>query len=121
MYFGGISLAVILIAVLVGVLISILAIVLAVLVGILIFVLIGVFVLVLILIIHHKYLLRCLRKDACLGCPFFYDLSFALKNKLARSPAKIAAVMPPAAADNPPVKIPRNPSVLIDLRTPFAR
>ena len=100
----------------VGVLISVLAIVL---VGILIFALIRVSVLV--LIIHHKYLLRCLRNDATLGCPIFYDLSFALKNILARSPAKIAAVIPPAVADNPPVKIPRNPSVAIDFRTPFAR
>ena len=102
----------------VGVLISVLVIFL---VGILIFALIRVPVLVLILIIHHKYLLRCLRNDAILGCPIFYDLSFALKNILARSPARIAAAMPPAVADNPPVKIPRNPSVAIDFRTPFAR
>ena len=118
MYFGGIFLAVILIAVLVIILVGVL---ISVLVRILIFVLIRISVLVLILIIHHKYLLRCLRNDATLGCPIFYDLSFALKNILARSPAKIAAVIPPAVADNPPVKIPRNPSVAIDFRTPFAR
>ena len=39
------------------------------------------------------------------ACPSFQDLSLALKRRLAIRPAKMAAVMPPAEAFSPPVKI----------------
>lgn len=53
--------------------------------------------------------------------PVFQALSLGLKRKLTKSPAVIAAVMPPAVALRPPVKIPKNPSSAMASRTPFAK
>lgn len=82
-----------------------------VLVIILILILVLVFVLVLILFDKHistsEYLCGY---SAVLVYPPSYDLSFALKIRLAISPAKIAIVIPPADAFNPPVKMPINPN-----------
>ena len=77
----------------------------------LILVLVLVLILVLVLVIHTRFL-RFLSYGlaANIACPAFQDLSLALKIKLASRPARMAAVMPPAAAFSPPVKIPRNPS-----------
>ena len=96
-------------AVLVLVLVLIL---IAVLVLILVLILILIAVLVLILIVIHDFSSEnlYLRVTALPVCPDFQDLSLALKIKLASSPAKIAAAIPPAQAFSPPVKIPRNPS-----------
>ena len=58
---------------------------------------------------------------AMLACPAFQDLSLGLKRKLASSPETIAAVIPPAVAFNPPVRMPRKPSSSIASITPFAR
>lgn len=53
--------------------------------------------------------------------PVFQALSLGLKRKLTKSPAVIAAVIPPAVALRPPVKIPKNPSSAMASRTPFAK
>ena len=53
-------------------------------------------------------------------CPEIYALSFGLNSKLISRPAVIAAAIPPAVAFRPPIKIPRNPSLSIASRTPFA-
>lgn len=95
----------------------------AVLVLVLIVVLIGVsvlvvvliliiaLVLILVLIIHNSLppKFSC-GVPAALVCPALQALSLALKRILAARPATIAAVIPPAAAFSPPVKIPWNPS-----------
>ena len=87
-----------------------LTILILILVAILIFVLAVILIVVLstvVLIIHNLIpRLKYLRKPAVLGYPLFYDLSFALKIRLTTSPKKIAAVIPPAVAFRPPVKIP---------------
>lgn len=103
--------------VLVGILVLILV---AVLVGILITVLIA--ILILVLVIHSLFLrfIYC-GHSAYLVCPEFQALSLALKRKLASKPAKMAAVMPPAAAFSPPVKIPRKPSCMTADFTPLER
>ena len=105
--------------VLVGILVLIL---IAVLVGILITVLIAVLILILVLVIHSLFLrfIYC-GHSAYLVCPEFQALSLALKRKLASKPAKMAAVMPPAAAFSPPVKIPRKPSCMTADFTPLER
>ena len=96
-------------AVLVSVLILVLILV-AVLIAVLTIVLVAVLIVILVLIAHRNdppiYIYGLAAKIAC---PDFQDLSFALKNKLAKSPLKMAAAMPPAEAFRPPVKIPRNP------------
>lgn len=56
-----------------------------------------------------------------IDCPKYQLLSFALKITLARRPAVIAAVMPPAVAFRPPLKTPIKPSLFTASRTPFAR
>ena len=58
---------------------------------------------------------------AWLVCPGFQALSLALKIRLTRSPAKMAMVMPPAAALSPPVKMPRNPCWSMASFTPLAK
>ena len=98
--------AVAVVLILVGVLVLIL---IAVLVGILGSVLVS--VLIGILIIHRilpsKYYYGL---AAEIVCPEYQDLSLALKIRLAARPAVMAAVIPPAVAIRPPVKIPRKPS-----------
>lgn len=98
-------------AVLVSVLISVLALVLLVVLS-----------LVLILIVHGFILrLNDTALAATLAYPLFQDLSLALKIRLHSSPARIAAVIPPAEAFRPPVKMPRKPSSSTAFLTPLAR
>lgn len=68
-----------------------------------------VLLLILILVVHGCFLRIYFCVSAVVACPRFYDLFFALKIKLTNSPATIAAVIPPAQAFSPPVKIPINP------------
>ncbi len=98
-----IVLVVILIAVLVIVLIVVL-----VLVVILVAVLLIVLVLV-VLIIHLWLPPNLLRCAAGLSCPHTHDLSFALKIRLISRAITTAAVMPPAVAFKPPVRMPIKP------------
>ena len=103
-------------AVLILVLVLVLALILAVLVLIL--------VLALILVAIHVMILQNMVFTAGpLGevCPKTQDLSFALKKRLASSPAATAAVIPPAVALSPPVRVPKNPSWVTASLTPFAR
>ena len=114
-----------LVAVLVVVLVLVLVVVLvlaAVLVVILILAVVLIAILVVVLVIHF-YLPPVFGAVLPLGidCPKNQDLSFALKIKLASSPAVIAAVIPPAVALMPPVSTPRKPFSSIASRTPFAR
>ena len=83
----------------------------AVLVVVLVLVIILVVVLITVLVIHSYFLQIFLTDEsATVVYPKTYALSFALKRKLAINPALIAAVIPPADAFSPPVKIPRKPS-----------
>ena len=87
-------------------------------------VLILVLVLALILVAIHVMILQNMVFTAGpLGevCPKTQDLSFALKKRLASSPAATAAVIPPAVALSPPVRVPKNPSCVTASLTPFAR
>ena len=94
--------------------------VILVLVAVLILVLVVVLVLITVLI-HRKILqVSFCGKPLGLDCPEIQDLSFGLNKRLASNPAAIAAVMPPAVAFSPPVKIPKKPSLSIASRTPFA-
>ena len=96
----------------------------AVLVSVLVLILLVVLILILVLIlIVHFYILRLNNTAlaATLAYPLFHDLSLALKIRLQRSPARIAAVIPPAEALRPPVKIPRKPSLSTASFTPLAR
>ena len=96
----------------------------AVLVSVLVLILLVVLILILVLIlIVHFYILRLNNTAlaASLAYPLFQDLSLALKIRLQRSPARIAAVIPPAEALRPPVKIPRKPSLSTASFTPLAR
>ena len=93
----------------------------AVLVSVLVLILLVVLILILVLIlIVHFYILRLNNTAlaATLAYPLFQDLSLALKIRLQRSPARIAAVIPPAEALRPPVKIPRKPSLSTASFTP---
>ena len=58
---------------------------------------------------------------AILAYPKNQLLSLALKMRLARSPATIATVIPPADASRPPLKMPIKPSLSTASLTPFAR
>ena len=78
-------------------------------------------VLILVLVIHRKFLRLYHLGCPKIVCPFAYDLSFALKIKLTNNPVTIAAVIPPAVAFSPPVKIPITPSLDIASFTPLAR
>lgn len=96
----------------------------AVLVSVLVLILLVVLILILVLIlIVHFYILRLNNTAlaATLAYPLFQDLSLALKIRLQRSPARIAAVIPPAEALRPPVKIPRKPFLSTASFTPLAR
>ena len=96
----------------------------AVLVSVLVLILLVVLILILVLIlIVHFYILRLNNTAlaATLAYPLFQDLSLALKIRLQMSPARIAAVIPPAEALRPPVKIPRKPSLSTASFTPLAR
>ena len=93
----------------------------AILILVTILVLILIIILILVLIVVHDYFLQSfnLRHSATVVCPKFYALSRALNMKLIRSPAVIAAVMPPAAAFKPPVSTPISPSCCTASFTPF--
>lgn len=89
---------------------------------ILVLVVILVAVLITVLVIHSKYLHSFTYGPAAtVACPDFQDLSLVLKRRLARSPAATAAVIPPAQAVRPPVKIPMKPSLAMASLTPLAR
>lgn len=106
----------------VGLLVAVLILILAV-VLVLVIVLAVVLILVLILIVIHCQFLHILLcgLSAFVACPKIHDLSFGLKRMAARTPQTMAAVMPPAVAFRPPVKMPRNPSWVTASFTPFAR
>ena len=73
-------------------------------------------------VIHFEFLRFVLYGiTAILLCPKIQDLSFALNKSPANNPATIAAVIPPAVAFKPPVKMPINPFSLMASFTPFAR
>lgn len=77
---------------------------------VLILVLVLILILVLILVIHKIFPPKIhYGLAAILACPVLQDLSLALKMRLAARPAVMAAVMPPALALRPPVKIPIKP------------
>ncbi len=98
--------------------------ILALVLAVLVLVLILVLVLALILVAIHVMILQNMVFTAGpLGevCPKTQDLSFALKKRLASSPAATAAVIPPAVALSPPVSVPKNPSCVTASLTPFAR
>lgn len=110
--FGGLLLAAVFVLILIAVL---------VLVIVLVVVLILLVILVLILIVHNLILRIYLLGFPLVVCPNTQDLSLGLKIRLIIRPKTIAAAIPPAVALNPPVKMPRNPSVAIAFWTPFAR
>lgn len=94
-----------------------------VLIAVLIVVLVLVVILILIFVlVVHICIPPVFRAVLPLGidCPKYQLLSFALKIKLARRPAVIAAVIPPALALSPPVSTPRKPSSLTASLTPLA-
>ena len=93
-----------------------------ILIVVLILVLVLILITVLVLVVHGLFLRNSLfYGDAVMvSYPKSQDLSLALKIKLAIKPEKIAAVIPPAVAFSPPVKIPMKPSLSIASRTPFA-
>ncbi len=87
-----------------------LAVVLILVVLVLVVLVLIVLVLVLI-VVHDSSSKRSFRGVAAMvAFPGFYDLSLSLKIKLAIKPLTTAAVIPPAVAFRPPVRIPRNPS-----------
>ena len=89
---------------------------------VLVLILVLVLVVLILLVIHNnssKYL-YC-GQPASVAFPENQDLSFALKIRLAIKPLTTAAVIPPAVAFKPPMRIPRKPSVSTASRTPFAR
>lgn len=88
------------------------------LVLILILILVLVLVLISVLIIHFST--SMMRNAAAILLALFQDLSFGLNIVDMINPKIIAAVIPPALARRPPVKIPRNPLWLIDSFTPLA-
>lgn len=121
---GGIRTASAAVLLVVGLLVAVLILILAVvLVLVLVIVLAVVLILVLILIVIHCQFLHILLcgLSAFVACPKIHDLSFGLKRMAARTPQTMAAVMPPAVAFRPPVKMPRNPSWVTASFTPFAR
>lgn len=95
----------------VGIVLGVVLIAVLILVVVLVLILIGILVAVLVLVIHNSLPpMFSYGLAAALDCPVFQALSFALKTRLATRPARMAAVIPPAAAFSPPVKIPMNPS-----------
>ena len=94
----------------VAVLILILILVLVLVVLILVLVLVVLILISILIVIHLKFLRFLLYGiTAIIACPENQDLSFALNRKLASRPAKIATVIPPAVAFNPPIRIPIKP------------
>lgn len=85
---------------------------------VLILILILVLVLISVLIIHFST--SMMRNAAAILLALFQDLSFGLNIVDMINPKIIAAVIPPALARRPPVKIPRNPFWLMDSFTPLA-
>ena len=97
------------------------AVLILILVLILVLVVILVAVLVLILLVHDKYLSLFLCGIAVvIVFTKYQDLSLSLKMMETIRPERIAAVIPPALAFSPPVRIPMTPSASIASRTPFA-
>lgn len=94
--------------------------VLVVLVVLILLIAVLVVLLITVLIVHNSNL-QIICVSAIVACPNYQDLSFALNSKPARSPANIAAVIPPAVALRPPVNTPRRPVSSIAFFTPFAR
>ena len=98
-------LAVVLVLVAVLILIAVLVLVL-VLVGLVLVILIR-----LVLVVHSiASAFSVFGIAVIIACPVFYDLSFARKKILASRPQRMAAVIPPAVAFRPPLRIPRKPS-----------
>ena len=111
----------VLVVVLVIVLVAVLVIVLVIVLVAVLVVLILLVILVLILIVHNLILRIYLLGFPLVVCPNTQDLSLGLKIRLIIRPKTIAAAIPPAVALKPPVKMPRNPSLVIASFTPFAR
>ena len=89
----------------------VLVVVLILVIVLILVVLVHLLVLILVLVIHDRSSkILYSRRAAPIDCPIFQDLSFALNKRLASRPATTAAVIPPAQAFSPPVKIPRKPS-----------
>ena len=92
-----------------------------ILVLILVAVLVLVLILVLILLVHDKYLSLFLCGIAVvIVFTKYQDLSLSLKMMETIRPERIAAVIPPALAFSPPVRIPMTPSASMASRIPFA-
>ena len=114
-------LAAVLIVGLIAVLVIVLAIVLVAVLVIVLIVALVVLILIAVLIIHCLYPPDIvMRHAATIACPIFQALSFGLNKKLASKPAVMAAVIPPAVAFKPPMKMPRNPSSCTASFTPLA-
>ena len=77
---------------------------------VLILIVILVLILILVLVIHCEFLRLYHLGFPKIVCPSVQDLSLARKIRLTNKPATIAAVIPPAVAFKPPVKIPITPS-----------
>lgn len=93
-----------------------------ILIAVLVILVLVLIILILVLIVHDMLPLFIISGRAVLvACPENQLLSFGLKIKLAKSPAKTAAVIPPAADFSPPVNIPRNPSCSTASFTPLAK
>ena len=102
--------------------ILVLIVLILVLVAVLVLITVLVVVLITVLVIHDSSSKICTCGIAAsIVCPVFQLLSFGRKRKLARRPAVMATVIPPAQAFSPPVKIPRKPSLCTASRTPLAR
>ena len=82
-----------------------------------------VLILILVLVIHSKILRIFIfyGSAARLGYPKYQALSFALKMKPTSKPQNTAAVIPPAQAFSPPVRMPRKPLWSTASRTPLAK
>ena len=115
-------LVLVLVVVLVLAAVLVVLVVVLVLIAVLVLVLVVVLVLISVLVIHI-FIPPVFAADLPLGIdyPKIQDLSFALKIRLTKRPAVIAAAMPPAVALSPPDSTPRKPSSLTASRTPFAR
>ena len=97
------------------------AVLILVLILVVILVAVLVLVLVLILLVHDKYLSLFLCGIAVvIVFTKYQDLSLSLKMMETIRPERIAAVIPPALAFSPPVRIPMTPSASMASRTPFA-
>ena len=85
--------------------------VLGVLVVLVVLIVLIVLILISILVVIHLKFLRFVLYGitAIIACPENQDLSFALNRIPASRPAMIAAVIPPAVAFNPPIRIPIKP------------